>query len=105
MLVVMVHVSVKPEMVDAFIERTRENARASLAEPGIARFDVVQHREKPTEFVLVEVYRNDEAPAHHKQTTHYQAWRDAVEPMMAAPRRSEKYRDLAPPPAGWETPR
>jgi autoinducer 2-degrading protein len=105
MLVVMVHVSVKAEHVDAFIEKTRANAEASLEEPGIARFDVVQNKEQPTRFVLLEVYRTDEDPGRHKETAHYQRWRDDVEPMMAEPRRSEKYRDLAPPPAGWETPR
>lgn len=101
----MVHVHVKPDSVDAFVAATRENAEASLEEPGIARFDVVQQQEDPTRFVLVEVYRTGDDPARHKETAHYQRWRDVVEAMMAEPRRSVKYQDVAPPPAGWETPR
>lgn len=101
MLVVHVHVQVKPESVAAFIAATTENARQSVREPGIARFDVVQQADDPTHFVLVEVYRHAEAPAAHKATAHYAAWRDAVEPMMASPRRSVKYTNTFPDDAGW----
>ncbi len=101
MLVVHVHVQVKPESVAAFIAATTENARQSVREPGIARFDVVQQADDPTRFVLVEAYRHPEAPAAHKATAHYAAWRDAVEPMMAAPRRSVKYTNTFPTDAGW----
>ena len=105
MLVVHVHVHVKPVAVEAFVEATRANARESLREPGIARFDVVQQEDDPTRFVLVEVYRSAEDPARHKTTPHYAAWRDTVEPMMAEPRRSVRFRALAPEPRGWDTPR
>jgi quinol monooxygenase YgiN len=104
MLVVHVHVHVRSECVESFISATRENARASLEEPGILRFDVVQQTDAPERFVLVEVYRNPEAPGRHKETAHYQRWRDAVESMMAEPRHSVKYQDLFPPEIGWETP-
>ena len=101
MLVVHVHVHVKPEFVAAFRAATIENARNSVQEPGIARFDVVQDTADPTRFVLVEAYRTAEAPAAHKETAHYRAWRDAVEPMMAEPRRSTKFTSLFPDDAGW----
>lgn len=101
MLVVHVHVQVKPECVEAFKAATLANARASVQEPGIARFDVVQQTDDPTRFVLVEVYRTAEAPAAHKETAHYAAWRDTVAPMMAAPRASVKYTNVFPPDAGW----
>jgi len=101
MLVVHVHVHVKPEHVGAFKAATLANARASIREPGIARFDVVQHADDPTRFVLVEVYRNAAAPAAHKETPHYQAWRDAVGAMMAEPRTSVKCANLFPDDAGW----
>ena len=83
-----VHVSVRvlPGHVEAFVEATLENARASLLEPGIARFDVVQSADDPTRFVLVEAYRDADAPAAHKATAHYARWRDTVAPMMAEPR-------------------
>jgi quinol monooxygenase YgiN len=101
MLIVHVHVRVKPERVDAFRAATIANAHASLQEPGIARFDVVQQLDDPTRFVLVEVYRDEQAPARHKETAHYAAWRDAVESMMAEPRRSVKFLNVDPEDDGW----
>lgn len=101
MLVVHVQVHVRPEHVAAFKAATIANASASVREPGIARFDVVQQADDPTRFVLVEVYRTPEAPAAHKETAHYAAWRDAVAPMMAEPRTSVKYSNVFPPDAGW----
>jgi autoinducer 2-degrading protein len=101
MLIVHVHAHVKPEFVDAFRAATLENARHSVQEPGIARFDVIQQVDDPTRFVLVEVYRTPEDPARHKETAHYQKWRAAVEEMMAEPRYSVKYTNLFPDDAGW----
>jgi quinol monooxygenase YgiN len=101
MLVVVVRIHVKPECVTAFVEATKANARASLQEPGIAQFDFLQEPDDPTSFVLIEAYRDEQAPAKHKETTHYAAWRDAVAPMMAEPRQSMKYRSLHPPDAEW----
>lgn len=101
MLIVHVHTHVKPESIEAFKQVCRENARQSIKEPGIARFDVIQAADDPSRFVLVEVYRTPEAPARHKETAHYQAWRDAVAPMMAEPRTSVKYCNVYPDEAGW----
>ena len=101
MLVVHVHVQVIAAHVDAFRAATVENARQSLAEPGIARFDVVQQLDDPTRFVLVEVYRSVEATAAHKETRHYQVWRDTVAEMMATPRSSVKFDAVFPDPSGW----
>src|SRR5687767_4528247 len=101
MLVVHVHVHVKPESVEAFKAATLENARASVREPGIARFDVVQQADDPTRFVLIEAYRTAAAPAAHKETAHYATWRDTVAPMMASPRTSVKFTSLHPEESGW----
>jgi quinol monooxygenase YgiN len=101
MLVVHVHVRVKPDCVDSFKAASLANARQSVQEPGIARFDVVQQQADPTRFVLVEVYRTAEAPAAHKETRHYQTWRDTVEPMMAEPRSSVKFSNVFPDDQGW----
>ena len=101
LIVVHVHARVLPDAVDAFRAASIENARASIREPGIARFDVVQSTEDPTRFVLVEVYRTAEAPAVHKATAHYARWRDAVADLMAEPRSSVKYVNVAPEDAGW----
>ena len=101
MLVVHVHVHVKPESVEAFKAASLENARLSVREPGIARFDVLQQSGDPTRFVLVEVYRTPAAPAAHKETAHYQLWRDTVAPMMAEPRTSVKFANVFPADAGW----
>src|SRR5207249_328632 len=101
MLIVHVHVHVKPEFVAAFREATLENARNSIEEPGIARFDVLQQADAPTRFVLVEVYRTPEAAAKHKETAHYAAWRERVAPMMAEPRSSVKFANVFPDDAQW----
>jgi quinol monooxygenase YgiN len=101
MLVVHVHVRVKPDCLEAFKAATVENARHSVREAGVARFDVVQQTDDPTRFVLVEVYRTAAAPAAHKETAHYQVWRDAVAPMMAEPRTGVKFASVFPDDAGW----
>ena len=96
LLVVHVAVHVKPDQVDAFREATLANARASVQEPGIARFDVLQDQGDATRFTLVEIYRSAEAPAAHKATAHYLIWRDTVAEMMASPRTSVKYARVFP---------
>lgn len=101
MLVVHVHVHVKPEYVEAFKQASLANAQESIKEPGIARFDCVQQQDDPTRFVLVEAYRTPQAPAAHKETKHYQTWRDAVAPMMAEPRTSVKFENWFPPDSAW----
>jgi quinol monooxygenase YgiN len=97
MLIAHVFVHVLPDAVDAFIEATKANAAASVREPGIARFDVVQELDDPTRFVLVEAYRTEQASVDHKETAHYATWRDTVAAMMAEPRHAVKYRDIAYP--------
>ena len=101
MLIVHVQVHVKPEFVEAFRQATEANARCSVREPGIARFDVLQQADDPSRFVLVEVYRTPEDPARHKETEHYKNWRDTVEPMMAEPRKSVKLGNVFPADEGW----
>ncbi len=93
MIIACVSVHVKTECVDAFLEATLTNARQSVQEPGIARFDVIQQTDDPTRFMLYEAYHNDEAPAAHKKTSHYLAWRDTVAAMMAEPRQATKYHE------------
>jgi len=101
MLIVHVHVRVKPEYVEAFKAATMANARASAQEEGIARFDFCQQADDPASFVLVEAYRTEAATAAHKATAHYAAWRDAVAPMMAAARKSVKLSNVFPHDQGW----
>lgn len=104
MLIVHVDVHVVPDRVSEFLDATRANAAASLDEPGVLRFDVVQDLGDPTHVVLVEVYRDDDAAAAHKQTAHYATWRDAVADMMAVPRSSVKFRAVQPEaPQAWLT--
>lgn len=101
MFIVHVHVHVKPEWVQAFEEASLENARNSVQEPGIARFDVMRQLDDETRFVLVEVYRDTAAAAAHKETAHYAKWRDAVAEMMAEPRSSVKYSNRFPDDDGY----
>ena len=97
MLVVHVHVRVRPGQVEEFLAATLVNARASLAAPGGLRFDVIQDEADPAHVVLVEVYRDDDASAAHKLTPHYATWRDAVAEMMAEPRASTRFSAVFPP--------
>lgn len=101
LLIVHVQVHVKPECVEAFKAATVDNARHSVKEPGIPRFDVAQQQDDPTRFVLVEVYRSADAPTQHKETTHYVKWRDTVANMMADPRSSAKFSNVFPNDSGW----
>jgi autoinducer 2-degrading protein len=101
LLIVHVHVHVKPEAVEAFKAASLANAASSRQEPGVVRFDVVQERQDLTRFVLIEIYRGDEAAAAHKLTPHYEKWRDTVNEMTAEPRRSVKYVNVTPDDGGW----
>jgi autoinducer 2-degrading protein len=101
MFIVHVFVHVKADQIDAFKAATLENARNSVQEPGVARFDMLQQMDDPARFVLVEVYRSPDDPARHKETRHYQVWRDTVVDMMAEPRSSIKFDNLFPDDAGW----
>lgn len=102
MLVVIVHVHVKAEYIDAFSKASIENASNSLKEEGLSFFDVIQENEDPSKFVLLEVYRDDTAAKAHKDTAHYKKWKTAVEEMMAEPRFSVKYHDVYPPVEFWQ---
>ncbi|MGC9946476.1 MAG: antibiotic biosynthesis monooxygenase [Bryobacteraceae bacterium] len=101
MHIVHVHIHVKPDSVEAFRQATIANARQSVKEPGIARFDVLQQTDDPTRFVLTEVYRTAEAPAQHRETVHYKTWLDTAVEMMAEPRTRATYANIFPDDAGW----
>lgn len=102
MYIVHVFAQVKPECIAEFKQATLENAQASLKEPSIARFDVLQAEGDPSAFVLVEVYRTKEDPARHKETAHYQQWRDAVEDLLEGPRSKQVYENIFPGEEGWD---
>lgn len=101
MHVLMVHIRVKPEAIELFKEAIVENARNSLQEEGVVRFDVFQQTDDPTRFSLVEVYRTPEDHARHRETAHYQKWRDSVAEMMAEPRVGLQYRNVFPTDDQW----
>ena len=101
MHIAIVHVHVKPDAVAAFDAATENNARQSRLEPGVARFDVLQQRDDPTRFVLLEVYRDADAAVAHKTTAHYLAWRDIVTPLMAEPRVGVVYTETSADARGW----
>jgi quinol monooxygenase YgiN len=101
MQIVLVHVSVKSQFVEAFKQASIENASHSIKEAGVARFDVIQQTEDPTKFILVEVYKTAEAPAAHKETSHYARWRDTVAEMMSEPRQGIKYNNIFPGDDRW----
>ncbi len=101
MLVVHVHIRVKPEDVEGFKKITIKNARNSLKEPGIIRFDMIQKEDDPAYFVLSEVYKDVEATTKHKETPHYAEWRAAAESMMTEQRHSVRFKDIFPEEKYW----
>jgi quinol monooxygenase YgiN len=101
LLVIHVQVHVKAEGVEAFRQATLANATASVREPGVVRFDVLQDADDLTRFVLAEAYRGAAGQAAHKETAHYAAWRDAVAPLMAEPRVPRRFSALFPDPTAW----
>ncbi len=101
MHIVHVFVSVVPEAVEAFRLATLDNARHSLQEPGVARFDFLEDVEQPGHFTLVEVYRTPQDAPRHKVTAHYKRWSEAVAGMMAAPRTRTLYTNVFPANDGW----
>jgi quinol monooxygenase YgiN len=101
MYIVHVHIRVKPEFLEEFKVASIENARNSLKEPGIARFDVLQQVDDPCHFELIEVYHTPEDPARHKETAHYNKWRELAEPMLAEPRSRTIYANIFPADKGW----
>jgi quinol monooxygenase YgiN len=101
MLIAHINVHVKPDSVEAFLQATLANARESVKEPGIARFDVLQRADDPTRFIFLEVYRTAEGAVRHKETAHYQTWRDTVEQMMAEPRARATCANIFPGDEGW----
>jgi len=98
-----VHVHTTPGSSEKFIQECLKNAKNSILEPGIARFDVLQNKDNPSKFLLMEMYRNEEGPAEHKKTEHYNSWRDSVADLMAEPRKAHKFRPIYPPPDYWKT--
>jgi quinol monooxygenase YgiN len=101
MYVLLVHILVKPEFIDAFRAATLENAQHSVQEAGVARFDCIQSNDDPARFALIEVYRAPDDHEAHRATPHYLKWRDTVAEMMAEPRQAVKYHSVYPPDSGW----
>ncbi len=101
MLIMIVAIHIKPEYVEAFKQASVLNAIQSIKEAGVVRFDVIQQNDDPTRFALVEVYRDGEDTAKHKETAHYKAWKEAAEPMMAEPRTRAEYSPVFPAIEGW----
>lgn len=100
MYVTIVHVHVKPEHVEEFVEAIGENHLASVQEPGCMRFDILQSVEDPTRFVAYEAYLDEGGAKAHKATAHYLTWRDKVADWMAEPRQGVRYDGLFPSEAG-----
>ena len=103
MYIVHVFAHVKPDQIEAFKAASLENARNSIQEPGIARFDVLQQSDDPTRFTLVEVYHTKADPEKHRATPHYNRWREAVEPLQVGPRTKQVYENVFPGEDGWDS--
>ena len=102
MFIVHVSIQVKPGDIDDFIDATLANAKSSIQEQGIIRFDFLQESDRPDHFMLVEVYRTKEDPARHKDTDHYKRWKETVTDMMAVPRTKQIYKPIFPGEDEWQ---
>ena len=96
MIVNCVYVNVKPGVINNFINETIANHCESIKEPGNLRFDFIQQADDPCRFLIYEAYESDKAAAAHKNTVHYQKWRDAVKDYMAEPRQGVRYTIIEP---------
>jgi (4S)-4-hydroxy-5-phosphonooxypentane-2,3-dione isomerase len=101
MHIVHVHIHVKPEFIEEFKSISMENARNSLHESGIARFDVIQQADDPSRFELIEVYHTPADPSKHKETAHYNKWRELAEPMLVEPRTRTLFVNVFPADKEW----
>jgi quinol monooxygenase YgiN len=102
MHIVLVNIHVKPEAIEDFKKATTENARNSIKEPGILQFTCLQQTEDPCLFTLLEVYRTPDAQLLHRETKHYQVWKDTVGDMQAEPRQGIKYKNIFPTDSDWK---
>jgi (4S)-4-hydroxy-5-phosphonooxypentane-2,3-dione isomerase len=96
MFVTVVHIHVRRERVDDFIEAIRDNHACSVREPGNLRFDVLQSVDDPTRFVTYMAYRDEASATAHRETAHYLAFRDRVADWMVEPRQNVPYQGLFP---------
>jgi len=94
--IALVDVNVKKGQEDDFLEASMQNARASKGEDLNQRFDILQARDDPSRFALVEIYRNANGPADHKETQHYLTWRETVAEMMETPRSASQWETIFP---------
>ncbi len=101
MHIIHVCVHVKKDTIEDFKQATMHNARNSVCEAGVVRFDVIQQQDDPARFVLVEVYKTPEDQLLHKETGHYQTWRDTVADMMEEPRKGIQYTNVYPDNENW----
>ena len=101
MIVRVISLRVKPEDIEDFKTVSITNHSGSMKEPGVLRFDVLQSESNPAEFLLYEVYESQEAALTHKETVHYLKWKEAIEPMMAEPRKRASYKLIAPEPEDY----
>ncbi len=93
MFIFQVHHFIKPDHVESYLAATLENARQTIQEPGVLRFDVLQDKADPTHFSLFEVYVDENARALHLETPHFLAWKEVA--LAAFDRRGHGYEFIA----------
>ncbi len=95
MIIAHIYVQVNADHLETFIAAITENARQSVQEPGILRFDVMQQADDPTKFVFVEIYEGDDAVAAHRDSAHFKAYREAAGDLIVA-REVVRYNTIFP---------
>ncbi|MGW0228554.1 putative quinol monooxygenase [Actinopolymorpha singaporensis] len=74
---------VRPEDADRWPEIVADFTEATRSEPGCLWFDWSRSLDDPTEYVLVEAFRDDDAGAAHVQSAHFQEARRTLPPHLA----------------------
>jgi autoinducer 2-degrading protein len=90
-ITIIVEVYTIPGTRDKFLQATDVSQSATLQEPGCSRYEILQDIVDENHFTLIETYKDEAAIQSHKQTPHFQRWRNDVQPYMVQNRTSVKY--------------
>jgi quinol monooxygenase YgiN len=102
MYIFQVHHFIKPDQIDSYKAATLENARQTILEPGVLRFDVFQDAQNPAHFSLLEVYRDLAARDAHLQTEHFLKWKDVYLQTQERKGNGDEFNALFPDGSAWE---
>lgn len=69
-----VTIRMQAEHMESVVKATLDIAKASVAEPGCFRYDVLRDSDDPAILYLFEVFRDRESHSEHTETAHFNEW-------------------------------